>query len=423
MSNPSSLPSSAAINLRRLVGLRAIALAGLALALWFAVVDLHMALPVRALVCILATAALATLATWLRLQRPWPVRDAELFAQLALDAAALTALFYFAGGWTNPFVLLYLLPLTVSAAALPGAYTWAMAGVTVACYTFLMFRHVPLPAAHGAPGHDFDVHVAGMWAGFVLSAALIAFYVVRMGQTLRRGDRLLAEMRENELRNERLVALATLATGAAHELGTPLSTMAVIVKDMQQHGKATPEKLGTLRGQIDRCKEILGSLTAAAGQVRAEGGKGRRLDEYLEEIVAKWRPMRPAVSLVHRFEGPRPPPRILAEQTLYQAILNILNNAADASPHEVEVLGRWTQDYLTLEVCDRGPGLPAAVERSARQPFFTTKKEGLGLGLFLAYAAVERLGGEVALFNRAGGGACCRLILPLMPLKVIDDEG
>jgi two-component system sensor histidine kinase RegB len=199
--------------------------------------------------------------------------------------------------------------------------------------------------------------------------------------------------------------------------------MAVIVKDMQQDGKVTEEKLGILRGQIDRCKEILGSLTAAAGQVRAEGGKARRLDEYLDEILAKWRLVRPAVSLTHRFEGTRPAPRILAEQTLYQAILNILNNAADASPREVEVLGRWTEDYLTLEVCDRGPGLPAAVERSARQPFFTTKEEGLGLGLFLAYAAVERLGGEVALFNRAGGGACCRLILPLMPLRVIDDEG
>src|SRR3989304_9641976 len=141
---PSSL-SSNTINLRRLVVLRCIALAGQFLAVWVAVTSLHMALPLRPLIGIIAAMALFNFLTWLRMRRPWPVGETELFTHLALDVAALTALLYFSGGSTNPFVILYLLPLALTAAALPAGYAWAMAAVTMACYTLLMFFYMPLP--------------------------------------------------------------------------------------------------------------------------------------------------------------------------------------------------------------------------------------------------------------------------------------
>ena len=416
-------PASAAINLRRLIMLRYISLTGQFLAVWFATTGLNIVLPLRPLVFIIAAMAVVNLLTWWRMRRPWPVRDSELFAQLLLDVMTLTGLLYFCGGSTNPFVIFYLLPLALAAAALPAVYVWALATVMVACDSLLAFFYVPLPDSHAPSEKDFALHVLGMWLGFVLSAALIAWFAVRMAETRRSRDRLLAQMREDELRNERVIALGTLAAGAAHELGTPLSTMAVLAGEMEQDAGATPaarENLRVLRTQIDRCKSILSTLSASVGQSRAEGGGRMSLENYLADIVERWCATRHGVSVQQRFEGPRPSPDIVAEQTLGQAIANILNNAADASPQSVEITGRWDERALTLEVCDRGGGLAPDAAQRAGQPFFTTKEpgQGLGLGLFLAHAALSRLGGTVRLYNREGGGVRARLELPLSGLRV-----
>ncbi len=406
-------PPTAAINLRRLVVLRTLTLSGQGLAVWVAVQSLHMWLPLRQLVLILAGMAVLNLLTWLRLARPWPVRDGELFAQLTLDVLALTGLLYYTGGSTNPFAPLYLLPLTLTAAALPRAYTWSMVGLTVACYTALLFVYVPLPGAHAMHGDEFQTHVVGMWLGFLVSATLIATFAVRMSATLRERDRLAAAMREQALRHERVLALGTLATGAAHELGTPLSTLAVLLKDMAPEKPVDTETLSILRAQVARSKEILASLSASAGAVRAEAGAPRALDAWLDGLVRGWHARRPGVQPRLQLDGTQPAPRIVAEQTLAQAIVNILNNAADASPGDVEVNGRWTADELTLEIADRGPGLAPEVEQRAGEPFVTTKGEGLGLGLFLAYTTLNRFGGAVHLRRRDGGGTLCRVTLPL----------
>lgn len=415
-----SLPSSSAINLRRLLALRYIALAGQALALWVAVVNLHMSLPQRPLVWTIAGMAAVNLFTGLRLRRPWLVRDAELFGQLLLDVVALTVLLYFSGGSTNPFVTLYLLPLALTAAALPGVYTWVMAAVTAASYSALMFWYVPLSQGHAAHGDEFALHVLGMWIGFVLSAGLIAWFAVKMAATVRSRDQLLAAMREQELKHERILALGTLATGAAHELGTPLSTMAVLVKDIAPDAGVSADKLAILRAQIARCKEILASLSAAAGQVRAESGQSLALDQFLDELVRRWLATRPGVHAHTQFVGTQPAPRIVAEQTLAQAITNILNNAADVSPQDVEIDGRWSAEELTLEIADRGPGLEPELAHQAGEPLLSTKSDGLGLGLFLAYTTLNRFGGAVRLMNRDGGGVLCRLTLPLAALSISD---
>ncbi len=415
---PPSLESSAALNLRRLLWLRAITLAGLGLTLVFAVARLGMPLPLRPLAGVLTGMLVLSLATLWRLRCAWPVRDRELFGQLLLDVASLTALFYFSGGSTNPFVTLYLLPLAIAAAALPAGYVWGMAAVTTLNYTALLAWHVPLPHSEHAHGADFGMHVLGMWLGFMLSAALIAWFAVRMTTTVRERDRMLAAMRENGLRHERVLALGTLATGAAHELGTPLSTMAVLVKDIEPERGIGADKLVILRTQIARCKEILASLSAAAGQVRAESGQSLALDAWLRELVDKWLVLRPGVNARQHFDGTQPPPRVVAELTLAQAITNILNNAADASPDSVEIDARWSADELVLEIADRGAGLAPEVQASAGESFLTTKSDGLGLGLFLAYTTLGRFGGTVRLMPRDGGGTLCRLTLPLATLKV-----
>lgn len=418
-------PSSNAVNLQRLFMLRNIAIAGQVMVLLVVVYGMGMSLPLLPMAAVVLALAVANLFTWRRLRHPAAVGDIELFGQLLLDVAALTGLLYYSGGSTNPFVQMYLMPITLTAAALPGLFSGLMAAVTVVCYSVLMVNYRPMPHVHSQHGSEFDLHVTGMWLGFVVSAGLIAYFVVKMGQTLRERDAVLAALREEQLRNERILALGTLATGAAHELGTPLSTMAVLLKEMERDVGEDTEQAGNvaiLRNQVQRCKQILSSLSAAAGHARAEAGSGMPLDDYLQTLLADWRATRPSVHIDAVCEGPRPAPRILTEQTLSQAIINILNNAADVSPQQIEVEARWDAELLRLEIRDRGPGLAPAVEKNAGTLFFTTKEpgQGLGLGLFLAHATLNRFGSKVELFNREGGGACTRLALPLSHLLVSD---
>jgi len=435
----------AAINLQRLFVLRNIEIAGQLLAISIATLFLSIPLPLAAMGAVIGGLALVNLLTWQRLKQAWPVTDIELFAQFAIDAIALALLLYLSGGSTNPFVSLFLLPLTLTAALLPLSYTAAMAALTLGSYTLLLFYYVPIghpfpdpslpgsvicraPIAsplHEHGGETFGLHVIGMWFNYAVSAVLVSFFVVRMAATLRERDRLLASAREDTLRNERIVAMGTLAAGAAHELGTPLSTMAVITNELQNDYKDDPElseNLQILRDQVANCKQILSNLLASSGTDRAEGGASLPLDEYLSGVVDKWQLLRPSTAIAARWTGPQPAPGIMAEQTLSQAIMNLLNNAADASPDGLEIHAKWNERALSLEILDRGPGLTPETLANAGQPFFTTKApgHGFGIGLFLANATIERLGGTVQLFNRDDGGACMRLTLPLAMLTTTE---
>lgn len=424
-------------NLRRLFILRIIAMCGQTTAIVALTYGIGMDLPLRLMATVILLLASFNFLTWLRLRRPVPVTDLELFGQLLVDIAALAILLYASGGSTNPFVSLFLLPLTIAAAILPSLQTWFITAVTVACYTLLLFLYIPLShngaelhwamsMEHGMQSHnqsgpdgDFGLHVLGMWFNFLLSASLIAFFVVRMAGSLRERDRLLVSARETALRDEHIVALGTLAAGAAHELGTPLSTIAVIVHELQQDHRDNTElndDLRILRSQVDHCKAILSQLLEAAGQSRSGSITLIRVDHYLDELIDKWQIVRPGVALTVSHAGPQPVPRIAVEATLSQAVMNLLNNAADASPQRVEISETWDGSELVVEIYDHGPGLAPDVIANAGKPFFTTKPpgHGIGIGLFLANATIERFGGTVRLYNRKQGGACTELRLPLI---------
>lgn len=414
----SSQPSSAALNLQRVVMYRNLMVVAQLAAVVVAAV-MNFALPLTRILAVIAMFIALNFVTWLRLRRiDSPVSERELLFHLLTDVVILGTLLYFTGGSTNPFVSLFLVPLTLAAASLPARYTWTVAGAALLCYSLLMEWYIPLSHKHG---ESFNLHVIGMWFGFVLSAVLISYFAVKMSATLREREQALAQAREDALRDERLVALGTLAAGAAHELGTPLATMAVLAKDLEQDCAALPAVAGSLavlRGQIARCKDILSKLAASAGQSRAEAGRGDALDLYLAQLTAEWHSERPSVQLRQQWQGVRPAPHIIADQTLTHAITNVLNNAADASEQEVEVIGDWNERELRLEIRDRGAGLSDGAASHAGEPFFTTKPpgSGLGLGLFLAQSAIKRLGGSLQLSNRAEGGACARIVLPLSGL-------
>ena len=409
-------------NLRRLYMLRNIAIVGQLVVIGVAVFFLNISLSLLPLLVIIASLAAWNIFTWLRLRTMRPVSDREFFLQMLPDVFALTGVLYFSGGATNPFAWIFLLPLIIAATILPKTYTWAMAGLTTACYSFLMKYYVALPYAHMDHGDGFGQHVFGMWFGFTLSAALIAYFISDMASTLRERDRILAEAREQALKDERLIALGTLAAGAAHELGTPLGTMAILVGELEKNYPIEEfqdlhEKLPILREQIKRCKETLSTISSSAGKRRAESGRLMMVNDYLEDAITRWKKLRPGIHLKHILDGESPVPSILADEVLNQALTSILNNAADASPEDIELSAQWDTEYLWLEVNDRGEGLNTNTRSMIGKDVFTTKKHGLGLGLFLAYASINRLGGEVKLMNRQGGGACTQVTIPLVATR------
>jgi two-component system sensor histidine kinase RegB len=265
--------------------------------------------------------------------------------------------------------------------------------------------------------HDdkFTQHVFGMWFGFVLSAALIAWFVVGMANTLRKRDQMLAEAREQALRDEQLVALGTLATGAAHELGTPLATMAIVTRELERADIPVEmkRKLSILRDQVGRCKQALSVISASAGEIRAESGSLIQVEHFLNKVISEWRSQRLQADIEMQLEGGPSSAQIVDEYTLHQSLINLLNNAADVSSKPLLLKSCWNEDQLEIDILDHGPGLhPNTIARLEQQK--TSQKEyGMGLGLFLTHATIRRLGGNIALFDREGGGTCTRIQLPL----------
>jgi two-component system sensor histidine kinase RegB len=412
--------------LRRLVGFR-LAVAALVLVSVIGV-RLHFDIPVRwvpvggAFVALLAVNGMLR---W-RILRNQTASERELFANFGLEVLALTFLLAFVGGSTSPLVSLYLLPLTMAANLLARRHTWTLAALTAVCYS-LLFAFGDDAGTHVHAGNDeaksFSEHLVGMWVVFLVSAALVAHYVSSLAEAVRERDRELARAREEALRNERVVALGTLGAGAAHELGTPLSTIGILAEDMAYRHAAIPElatDVALLQGEIARCKGILNALTQATGSMRGEGGNARPADVFLEGAVDRWLLLRPTMRPEVKWVGGSAP-TLLADQTLEQALLNLLNNAADASPAGFEVSGHADGDDVVFDIIDRGPGMTREVERRAGELFFTTKAPdgGMGIGLFLANATIERFGGRVSHFNRDEGGCCTRVKLPAVRMASV----
>ena len=302
------------------------------------------------------------------------------------------------------------------------ALTAVLTLTAVTCYTFLMFFHVPV-AQHHAQSSGIALHIWGMWYGFVLSAGLVSYYVSRIAQTLRERDAALATAREEALRAEQMMTLGTLAAGTAHELGTPLSTMAILIKELELEAldDNIAEDLRLIRSQIDRCKAILNKMSSDAGQQQALAGHVIGIDLYLQEITDEWRLLHSQIDLSISWQGTRPVPLIIADQTLTHAIVNVLNNAADASASSVGVEGRWTANKLILCVRNDGETLSSETQDVLGQEILPGKTEGLGIGLYLAQTTLTRLGGRIMFSNLQPDGVLVKIELPLQTLLADND--
>lgn len=401
---PFSAAPGTALTLGRLVQLRWWLIGGLACAVLAAPTLLDIAVPWLPLVAVLLLLSAFNFAA-MRRDAAAPLTAVELAGQIAIDLVGMTVMFYLTGGVTNPLVSLLLLPVAAAAFALPLAWAGGVAALAIALYTLLLFYSLPLPVADAA--RATRLHLSGMWLTFVVSAAMIAWFVARMTASIRERDARLAAAREQALRDAQVVALGQLAAGAAHELGTPLATMNVLVGELLAESPLAPamrEDLELLRRQIGACKEIVGGLTRQAGVARAEGETSETVAVWLDLLLARWRTLWPQAACLLECEPATAALGLRPDPALDQAVINLLNNAARAAPHGMRVTATRTGACLRIAIRDSGPGFPPEVLRCCGAQPVPPQGEGAGIGLWLTRAAVERLGGRMMLENTPTGG-------------------
>lgn len=414
-------------NMQQLVLLRWIAVAGQLLAILVVHAGMGIRLPLLPMLLVLAGLCVFNLlgpAYWRRRPR---VTDRHLLLALLVDVGALTALLYLAGGIANPFVFLYVLQVVLAAVLLRPRSRWLVAALTTGCVLALAVLPGPVELPADPAGGLADRYVQGLLLCFVLVATLLLVFIGRIGEILRARDARLAALRQRAAEEEHIVRMGLLASGAAHELGTPLSTLAVILGDWQHlpHFTSDPELLqdvAEMQAQVLRCKAIVGGILQSAGEVRGEAPHVTTARALVDGMAAEWQRSRAMSGLrfVNRIDDDM---AIVADVGLRQMLFNILDNAQEASPGQVALDARLEADQLVLAVEDAGPGFDPGMLERLGTPYRSSKgAPGRGLGLFLSVNVARTLGGTIGARNRPEGGAAVTVRIPLQALAPYDPE-
>jgi two-component system sensor histidine kinase RegB len=478
---PAQLPQSSAsdphavhrLNAGWIVRLRWAAIAGQALTIGVVHWSMGITLPLvpLALLIALGFASNVLAAMWLRSEPP--VTEAVLGASMALDLCLFTGLLYFTGGPFNPFSTLYLVHIALAALVLTPRWTWSLVLLAVAANAALFVRHEPLPIdhgdhgatahgsrdfttlsephataahrhdaheGHGAPsdsGHDghhgagaavepghplhepLGMHLQGMWVAFGVTAGFIVYFLNRVSRTLAERDEALNRIREKSAKAERLASVATLAAGAAHELSTPLSTIAVVAKELERDSAArTRDDAQLIRAEVERCRDILRQMAGDAGESPAETASKVTLRELVDVALDPIGHERIRITWAPRAEGAEV---LVPLRAASQALRNVIQNAIDASPESepVDIYGDRAGDRWVLAVVDHGHGMDEGVVARAADPFFTTKEpgRGMGLGLFLTRSVLDFLGGSIDIDSTPGKGTRVTLTFPAFAVR------
>lgn len=419
-------------NMLHLIQLRWIAVVGQITTIAIVSLALGIRLPLPQMLAVLSCLIAFNIGSQLRWHERQEVGNRELFLALLVDVAILTAQLHFSGGTSNPFAFLYLLQVIIGAVLLEAWTTWTIVAITSACLAGLALFSRPLTLLLGPEHHFATLYVQGMLICFILNAALLVVFITRINRNLRVRDHQLAILRQRTAEEGHIVRMGLLASGAAHELGTPLATLSVILGDWRrmpefEHNPELREEIDEMQAQLQRCKAIVSGILLSAGNARGEFSVKTSIRAFLDELVEEWRVRRavPALSYENRIQPDIP---VAFDSTLKQTVLNVLDNALEASPHWVGFEAMREADILRFRVSDAGPGFDAAMLEHLGKPYQSTKgRPGGGLGLFLVVNVARTLGGTVTAHNRKEGGkeggAVVELTLPLTAIALDEDQG
>ncbi len=412
----SSRDSTAAENMRQLLQLRWMAVAGQLITILVVHLALGVRLPLAPMLVVIALQALANIVSFTLLRRD-RVTNVELMLGLLFDVGSLTAQLSLSGGATNPFISLYLLQVVLGAILLETWSVWVLVVLTTVCYAGLAADSRPLDYPPALTPLIGDLHALGAWLSFVLSGVLLAMFVTRISRNLRARDEYLADLRQRAAEEDGIVRMGLFASGAAHELGTPLASLAVILGDWRRMPRIAqdPElaaELDDMQAEVQRCKAIVTDILHSAGEPRGEAMRSTAARAFLAAIVEEWRPTLASAPLSVDLDD-LGDAAVVTGPALRQAVWNLLDNAAEASPGGVTLLATRDTDELTVAVIDNGPGFTESQLAAVGKLYHSSKGAGHGVGLFLASNVARRLGGRLEASNRPGGGAEVRLVLPL----------
>jgi len=345
-----------------------------------------------------------------------------LGAVFVLDTLCLTVMLALTGGSTNPFSLLYLVQITLSAVVLRKTWTWALGVLSTVCFGLLFVFRVPAPEfeTHHDP-QGLSPHLVGMWIAFIVAAGLITFFTGKVADELREREHQVLSLQEQVAKSERLASLATLAAGAAHELGTPLATIAVVSRELERYAAQLPqgdevrEDAKLIRSEVERCRAILQQMSIQGAEPMGEAPCTILLTELLKETLQQFSEQQ-RVSLKVSVPDEQST-AFLPVQATSHSLAALIKNALDANVGDQKIIVRAERAgaHVKFSVSDSGPGMPEHVLRRIAEPFFTTKApgKGMGLGTFLVRTFAERLGGDLSYESAPGKGTTATLDLPI----------
>ena len=344
---------------------------------------------------------------------------------MCIDLLAWSCFIYLSGGATNPLISVFLPLVAFGAQVLGRTHAWILGGLATLAYTFLWVFHQPLAIQDALLATR--LHIFGMWLVFVVSAIVVIWFILNMTQAVRDRDAALARAREQALRNEWLVSLGSMAAGAAHSLSTPLATMNALMDDLLDDPASTSEirtDLSLMKRQMDRCKEALTQLTHRSGHARGQQTRVVAPDAWIRSMTESWLALNPAASIRLCIAPELAACRTMANLPLEQSLFNLLDNALQAGASNLAIDATLGKDQLRLRIEDDGPGIAPGMHHSFAAGHPVSSGDGMGVGLQLAAAAIEHLGGTLRIDPLPQGGTCAELTLPLhdSPAHADDSE-
>jgi two-component system, sensor histidine kinase RegB len=419
LEGPETLNSSAGLlRLRTLVRLRWLAVLGQSLAVLGVHFILKFPLPLGPCLGVIALSAWLNIFLTLRWRSSLRLTPSQAGFLLGYDVIQLALLLFLTGGLENPFAFLFLVPVTVSATSLPLKWTLVLSTIAFLCASLLAISHLPLPWITAAPLILPKAYVAGMWAAIMCGVVFSSIYARRIAEEARQMSSALTAAELVLAREQRLSALDGLAAAAAHELGTPLATIALVAKELKRELPQTgphTEDIDLLISQTGRCREILSRL--ANREAQADDMYTRvKLSVMIEDLVAPIRGPDVTIDITMAGNGSAaqtPEPVFRRNPAIAYGLANLLENAVDFAEKKVSIVAQWSPAKISLRISDDGPGFDQTIFDRLGDPFVTTRPgygvddegergrhEGMGLGFFIAKTLLERSGATVSLANR-----------------------
>ena len=397
-----------------IIALRSVAIIIQFFLILFVNIALQYELPWLPLMAVIVTEIIFNIASYLYYRSGKEATKLSLFAQMIADTAFLALLLYFTGGATNAFVSLLLIPIAISAVTLTSVMLGVVALFAVACYSVLLWL-LPMHVMHG----NMEGHFIGMWINFLFSAVVVATVVGKMARSINQRELAISAFREEQLKQEKVIALGVASAQVTHQLATPMATVQLLADELEEDFPENPVVID-MQQQLARCRESLDDFRQMVFDIKQQATESVTTQEIIEQIIENLNINYPDIKVLlddGAAEQHQNDCHILADASLLPAILNLVNNgirATVAKGHrEIELTSGIIDKMWQLEIRDFGAGfkLSELAELGVKP---VASEQGLGMAVLLSHASLERLGGKLSLTNHHEGGALVTLTLPLV---------